>query len=122
MRPPTRFCASKTTGSWPIRSSSYAATSPAIPAPTTTTFFGSEGIEPSISSRNSGRGRPPEPLRSARRCSGRFLLAAPRRRGGHELGEQAAGCGGDSVDCILERLFVALRRLREAADLADVLQ
>ena len=39
-RPPTRARASSTTGSCPARASSQAATSPAIPAPTTTTFFG----------------------------------------------------------------------------------
>ena len=36
-RPPTRCCASTTIGSCPARASSDAATSPAMPAPTTTT-------------------------------------------------------------------------------------
>src|SRR5689334_23224063 len=39
MRPPTRFCASRTIGSWPALASSYAATRPAMPAPMTMTRF-----------------------------------------------------------------------------------
>ena len=49
-------------------------------------------------------------------------LAVLRRRVGHELAEQALAHRGHLVDGPLERLGVRLRRLREAADLADVLE
>ena len=49
-------------------------------------------------------------------------LAVARRRGGHERGEQAARRGGDLLDGPVERGLVRLRRLRRAADLADVLE
>src|SRR5687768_1523827 len=39
MRPPTRFCASRISGSCPSSSSSSAATRPAIPPPSTSTRF-----------------------------------------------------------------------------------
>src|SRR6266540_13438 len=63
-----------------------------------------------------------EPLPRAGGRTGRLLLAVPRRRRRDELGEQPARRLGHGVDRALERLLVRLRRLREAADLADVLQ
>src|SRR3954447_3182992 len=48
-------------------------------------------------------------------------LAVARRRRRHELAEQARRRGCDLVDRARERSLVRLRRLREAADLAHVL-
>src|SRR3989440_5823279 len=44
-RPPTRFCASRMRGSWPWRSSSNPATSPAMPPQPMTTLLGTCGID-----------------------------------------------------------------------------
>ena len=63
------------------------------------------------------------PLEPARALALRRLdLAVLGRRGGHELAEELRRGGRDRIDSALERLRVGLRRLREAADLADVLE
>src|SRR5262249_41189676 len=49
-------------------------------------------------------------------------LPVLRRRGGPQLGEQLRRRRGDGVERPLKRLPVGLRRLVEAADLADVLE
>src|SRR4051812_26172827 len=53
---------------------------------------------------------------------GRLDLAVLGRGRGDELGQQPLGDLGDGVDRAVKRLVVGLRRLGEAADLADVLQ
>jgi hypothetical protein len=49
-------------------------------------------------------------------------LAVSRRRGRHQLLEEALRCVCDGVHGTVESLLVRLRRLREPADLAHVLQ
>src|SRR5438067_13738619 len=63
-----------------------------------------------------------EPLDGAGTRPFRLELAVLRRRGGHELAEQPPRRCRDLVDRAGERLLVRLRGLREAADLADVLE
>src|SRR5918996_3626102 len=61
-------------------------------------------------------------LRPAGALLGRLDLAVLRRRGSHQLGEELLRGRRYGVDGALERRRVRRRRLREAADLADVLQ
>src|SRR5882724_10295516 len=63
-----------------------------------------------------------EPLGRSGASSLRLDLAVLRRRGRHELVEQPLGRCSDLVDRAGEGFRVRLRRLREAADLADVLE
>src|SRR5262249_52275618 len=63
-----------------------------------------------------------EALTTALARLGRLDLAILGRGRGHERSEQPGGCLGDFLDRALERVLIRLRRLRESADLADVLQ
>src|ERR687891_751062 len=63
-----------------------------------------------------------EPLLRPRAGARGLDLTVTRRRVRDELGEQPARGVGDLVDRTGERLLVRARRLREAADLADVLE
>ena len=69
IRPPTRCCASRITGSWPCRRSSKAATRPARPAPMTMTRFAGWGrrSRPSTPSRGHRRQPCPAPAEVGRR-------------------------------------------------------
>src|SRR5918911_4752598 len=71
-----------------------------------------------VTERSGGR----EALLGAGSAASRFGVAVLRRRVRHEIGEQVHGGVRDLFDGAVERRLVGLRRLREAADLADVLK